>query len=95
MRLGTKPPIHVATWEDIARLDTLSKSALMDIAWNLASAMSESCDDPDLVRAVLHNEIRITCGHRNDRLHKHFKQETAIAEPSRSTLKRKRIQLTQ
>lgn len=75
MRLGTKPPIHVATDEDVELLDTLSKAALMDVAWNLASAMSEYCDDPDLVRAVLHNEIRVTCGHRHDRLNKHFKQD--------------------
>ena len=73
MRLGTKPPIHVATWEDIALLDTLSKAALMDVAWNLASALSECCDDPEQVRAVLHNEIRVTCGHRRDRVNKHFK----------------------
>jgi hypothetical protein len=70
MRLGTKQPIFVDT-NDTALLDTMSKAALMDLAWNLASR-GVDCDDRDAVRKVVYEEAWVTLAHRGDRVDKRF-----------------------
>lgn len=68
-RLGTKRPIFVP--KDIQPdLDGLSKAALMDIAWNLASVSNGiSSDDTEATTDRLYGEVVIVAGYRGDRLH--------------------------
>jgi len=67
-RLGTKRPIFVP--KDIQPdLDGLSKAALMDMAWNLASLCNgDSCDDAEATADRLYEEAVIVAGYRGDRL---------------------------
>lgn len=65
MRRGKKPsqfiPAKAHSW-----VFGLSKAALADIAWNLASACVESAEDLDEVERKLASEAAVTLGYRGD-----------------------------
>lgn len=61
-----KPAIFVPS-EYYSEIKALSKAALMDVAWNLAGACSESAEDAPAVMETLRHEIKVTLNYRRQK----------------------------
>jgi hypothetical protein len=64
MNLKNKPPIFVPV-RFRREIEQLSKAALMDIAWNLASQACGECDDPEATMKQLRHEAEVVLDYRN------------------------------
>ena len=63
MNLQNRPPIFVPS-EFRAEIEALSKAALMDLVWDLASVCGICADDPAEVAAKVREHMAVVLLHR-------------------------------